>query len=109
MQLLFSNLFDSPAEFFFNRDKIRPISTAPLWYSATQEVLIDMQENLTPEYLHLFNVTTKAIESLQGRLIAHSSFKTTIEDENIAFLQNLQLFLIKAQQDAEDIFLDRTD
>lgn len=68
-----------------------------------------MQENLTAEYLHLFNAITKAIESLQGRLIARSSFKTAVEDENIAFLQNLQLFLIKAQQDAEDIFLDRTE
>ena len=68
-----------------------------------------MHETPTPEYLHLFNAITKTIESLQGRLIAHSSFKTAVDDENIAYLQKLQLFLIKAQQGAEDIFLDRTD
>ena len=68
-----------------------------------------MQENLTPEYILLFQATTKAIESLQERLFFCVFRENTVDDGTIAYLQNLQLFLIEAQQKAENIFLDRTE
>lgn len=85
-----------------------------------------MQEKPKPEYMHLFNAITKTIESLQELLIMQVIARKTVEeaentsnqtlkfmlstfDEHIAALQVLQVFLMVAQQDAEDIFLDRTE
>lgn len=85
-----------------------------------------MQENPAPEYIHLFNAITKTIESLQELLIMQVIVKSAIEeagnltdqtlkfvlrafDEHIAALQVLQVFLMAAQQKAEEIFLDRTE
>ena len=68
--------------------------------------VINVQDKLTPEYIFLFQATTKTIESLQERLSLYAALET---DGIIAYLQKLQLFLIEAQQKAEDIFLDRTE
>ena len=68
-----------------------------------------MSESPTPEYILLFRAITKAIESLQERLFSYASFENTTDDGTIAYLQKLQLFLIEAQQKAEDIYLDRTE
>lgn len=70
---------------------------------------MNMQETPTPEYILLFKAITKAIESLQERLLFYAISKNIADDESIAYLQQLQLFLIEAQQKAEDIFLDRTE
>lgn len=68
-----------------------------------------MQEKLSPEYILLFRAISKTIESLQERLIFYTVSKRTADYENIDYLQKLQLFLIEAQQKAEDIFLGRTE
>lgn len=68
-----------------------------------------MRETPTSEYIHLFKAISKTIESLQERLIFYTVSKRTADYENIDYLQKLQLFLIEAQQKAEDIFLDRTE
>lgn len=68
-----------------------------------------MQDTPTPEYIHLFKAVSKTIESLQEHLAFYAVSKNNADDEKIAYLQELQLFLIKAQQDAEDIFLDHTE
>ena len=68
-----------------------------------------MQKNPTPEYILLFQAISKAIESLQERLIFQAIFKSTTDDGTVAYLQKLQLFLIGAQQKAEEIFLNRTE
>ncbi len=86
--------------------KIRHPSRAIL---LSEKEVIDVQEKLSPEYILLFKAISKTIESLQERLIFRAITNNHAEDENIAYLQKLQLFLIKAQQDAEDIFLDRTE
>jgi hypothetical protein len=88
-------------------------------------VVIDMQDKPAPEYIHLFNAITKTIESLQELLIIQLIAKDAVEgenipvqtlnflhrtfDEHIAALQVLQVFLMAAQQKAEDIFLDRSE
>lgn len=68
-----------------------------------------MQETPTPECIHLLRAFSKTIESLQERLILYTVSKRPADYENIDYLQKLQLFLIEAQQKAEDIFLDRTE
>ena len=68
-----------------------------------------MQEKLTPEYTLLFRAITKAVESLQERLFSYAVRENAADEGTIAYLQKLQLFLIEAQQKAEDIFLDRTE
>lgn len=85
-----------------------------------------MQKKPTPEYIHLFQAITKTLESLQELLIMQVIAKSAIEeagnlpdqtlkfvlrtyDEHIAALQILQVFLMAAQQKAEDIFLERSE
>ena len=82
-----------------------------------------MQEKPTPEYIHLFKAITKTLESLQDLLIMQVIAKSAIKesrtipdqtlkfvlrtyDEHIAALQVLQVFLMTAQQKAEELFLD---
>ena len=82
---------------------------------------------MTPEYTQLFGATTNVVRGLQDTILlqacallraqqaaqsdANAALQILMEQyrSNIAAMQIMQAHLVKAQQDAEELYLERTD